>query len=223
MPKDEGLFKNPECFEALKKINQSPKDLNGQLLNQFRSLDQNQQGILRKDDFVNVLFEITKGTLQPSQVMSIVQQYTTSLDTAVNYLEFLQIIQKADIYGEGDYNQDGATPHLIDAMRGQIQDRISQLSIQDRDTIEKLRKYSRQANDEQGIDLSIIFNKLAQKGSDKISQDELLIAMSRVSDNIQMKDIKDLHRIIVGASPGQTAGIEDVKVSINEVVQMLTL
>lgn len=47
--------------------------------------------------------------------------------------------------------------------------------------------------------------------------------MSRVSDNIQMKDIKDLHRIIVGASPGQTAGIEDVKVSINEVVQMLTL
>ena len=44
--------------------------------------------------------------------------YTTSLDTAVNYLEFLQLVQKADFYGEGDYNQDGATPHLIDAMRG---------------------------------------------------------------------------------------------------------
>jgi hypothetical protein len=69
---------------------------------------------------VNVLFEITKGTLQPSQVMSIVQQYTTSLDTVVNYLEFLQVIQKADFYGEGDFGQDGATPHLIDAMRGQI-------------------------------------------------------------------------------------------------------
>jgi hypothetical protein len=40
------------------------------------------------------------------------------------------------------------------------------------------------ANEEQGLDLSIIFHKLAQKGSDKISQDELLIAMSRVSDNI---------------------------------------
>ena len=52
--------------------------------------------------------------------MSIVQQYTTSLDTVVNYLEFLQVIQKADFYGEGDFGQDGATPHLIDAMRGQI-------------------------------------------------------------------------------------------------------
>jgi hypothetical protein len=38
-----------------------------------------------------------------------------------------------------------------------------------------------------------------------------------------MKDVKDLHRIIVGASPGSIAGIEDVKVPINEVVQMLTL
>jgi len=42
--------------------------------------------------------------------------------------------------------------------------------------------------------------------------------MSRVSDNVQMRDIKDLHRIIVGAQPGSTAGIEDVKVPINEVV-----
>jgi hypothetical protein len=33
-----------------------------------------------------------------------------------------------------------------------------------------------------------------------------------------MRDIKDLHRIIVGAQPGSTAGIEDVKVPINEVV-----
>ena len=33
MPKDEGLFKNPDSFEALKKISQSPKDLNAQLLN----------------------------------------------------------------------------------------------------------------------------------------------------------------------------------------------
>jgi hypothetical protein len=47
--------------------------------------------------------------------------------------------------------------------------------------------------------------------------------MSRVSDSIQLKDIKELHRIIVGASPGSTAGIEDVKVPINEVVQMLTI
>ena len=97
------------------------------------------------------------------------------------------------------------------------------MSSYDREIIEKLRRCTNKAYREQGIDLSIVFSKIAAKGSDKISQDELLIAMSRVSDNIQMKEIKDLHRIVVGASPGSTAGIEDVKVPINEVVQLLTL
>lgn len=97
------------------------------------------------------------------------------------------------------------------------------MSKYDRDIIEKLRSIANQANREQGLDLGIVFQKMASKGSDKITQDELLIAMSRVSDHIVLKDIKDLHRIIVGAAPGSTAGIEDVKVPINEVVQMLTL
>ena len=51
----------------------------------------------------------------------------------------------------------------------------------------------------------------------------MLIAMSRVNDDIQLGDVKELHRIIVGAAPGSNIGIEDVKVPINEVVQMLTL
>lgn len=44
---------------------------------------------MRKDDFVNVLFELTKDTLSPAQVMSVVQSFTSALDTAVNYIEFL--------------------------------------------------------------------------------------------------------------------------------------
>jgi len=40
--------------------------------------------------------------------------------------------------------------------------------------------------------------------------------MSRVSDNIQLGDVKELHRIVVGAPTGN--GIEDVKVPINEIV-----
>ena len=59
---------------------------------------------------------------------------------------------------------------------------------------------------------------MASKGSDKVSQDEMLIAMSRVNDHIQLGDAKELHRIIVGAAPGSNAGLEDVKVPINEVV-----
>jgi hypothetical protein len=43
---------------------------------------------------VNALFHVTKDTLAPSGVLSIVQQYTTSLDTAVNYQDFLRVIEK---------------------------------------------------------------------------------------------------------------------------------
>ena len=82
-----------------------------------------------------------------------------------------------------DY-QDEAGPHLVNAMREQIHSRISQLSNYDREIIEKLRKIANQSNRENGLDLGIVFQKLARKGSDKITQDELLIAMSRVSDNI---------------------------------------
>ena len=71
--------------------------------------------------------------------------------------------------------------------------------------------------------LPSIFNKFAARGSDKLTQDELLIAMSRVSDDIHLGDIKDLYRILIGVAPGALAGFEDVKVPINEVVQMLTL
>ena len=59
------------------------------------------------------------------------------------------------------------------------------------------------------------------KGSNHISQDELLIAMSRVSDNIQLGDVKEFHRIILGARTSHE--IEDVKIPVNEVVALLTL
>lgn len=53
-----------------------------------------------------------------------------------------------------------------------------------------------------------------------MSQDELLIAMSRIFDQINLGDIKDLYRILIGAAPGTVGlvGFEDAKVPINEVV-----
>jgi len=48
----------------------------------------------------------------------------------------------------------------------------------------------------------------------------MLIAMSRVSDTIQLRDVKELHRILVGASSSNE--IEDVKVNVQDVVQLLT-
>lgn len=71
------------------------------------------------------------------------------------------------------------------------------------------------------MNLNNVFARFAQKGSSQISLDEMLIAMSRVNDNIQLGDIKELHRIIVGASSSHD--IEEVKVSISELVQILTI
>ena len=79
-------------------------------------MDNHGQGIIRKDDFVNSLFEISKDILSPAQVLSIVQQITTSLDDAVNYQEFLKLFDRARLMSE-DMSQDGTGPHLINAMR----------------------------------------------------------------------------------------------------------
>lgn len=146
--------------------------------------------------------------------MCIVQNFTTNLDTVVNYEEFLKLLEKVGY--QGDFSsQDDAGPHLINAMREQIHQRISNMPSQDRDCLERLRKAARSSNQN---DMANVFAKIAKKGSDKISQDELLIAMSRVSDLIQLGDIKELHRILVGAMPGSNVGIDDVKIPINEVV-----
>ena len=89
------------------------------------------------------------------------------------------------------------------------------MNQRDRDTTTKLRDIAQQAI-QRGIDLGSVFSKFAGQGSDKIGQDEMLIAMARVSDNIQLGDVKELHRIVIGAP--NLNGIEDEKISINEVV-----
>ena len=97
---------------------------------------------------------------------------------------------------------------------------MSQLSDQERQTVDKLRQIAYDLT-QQGLDLSSVFLKFAQKGSETISQDEMLIAMSRVSDGAQLRDVKELHRILVGS--GSTSGIEDIKVPVSDLIQILTL
>ena len=46
--------------------------------------------------------------------------------------------------------------------------------------------------------------------------------MSRVSDNINLREVKDLFRVLLGVGPG-AVGIENAQVPINEAIQMLTL
>jgi|APGre2960657423_1045063.scaffolds.fasta_scaffold560865_1 hypothetical protein len=46
--------------------------------------------------------------------------------------------------------------------------------------------------------------KFAERGTDRLSADELLIAMSRVSSDINLGEVRELHRIVLGYAPGTT-------------------
>jgi hypothetical protein len=83
------------------------------------------------------MFEVTKSILTPSQIMNVVSAYATSGESNVNYEEFLKILNRAgNMMGE---NQDEAGPHLINALRDQIHNRIAQMNQRDRDITTKLR------------------------------------------------------------------------------------
>lgn len=62
LPPGQPSFKNPDCLQAMLKLYSSPQ-IKSMIENQFRSMDQNQSGFLRKDDFVNLLFELTREIL----------------------------------------------------------------------------------------------------------------------------------------------------------------
>lgn len=94
------------------------------------------------------------------------------------------------------------------------------MSQWDKEIVERLRKVVG-VSQQKGVDVEGVFHRIAGKNSDKISQDELLIAMSRINDSVSMADIKELHRILVGVQPGCNAGIEDIKVPIALAIQML--
>ena len=66
-----------------------------------------------------------------------------------------------------------------------------------------------------GVDISQVFAKITSKGQDKISQDELLIGLSRVSNDINLRECKDLFRILMG--PGAMVH-ENAQVPINEAI-----
>ena len=58
--------------------------------------------------------------------MNLVSAFTNRLDDGVNYLDFLKTLDKTpSLMGVGDTgNQDDAGPHLVNAMREQIAQRI---------------------------------------------------------------------------------------------------
>ena len=56
--------------------------------------------------------------------MTVLSSYATPMESNINYEEFLKILNRAGNMMGGD-NQDEAGPHLINALRDQIHNRIA--------------------------------------------------------------------------------------------------
>jgi hypothetical protein len=83
--------------------------------------------MLRKEDFTNIMFEVTKSILTPSQIMNVVSAYASPSESSINYEDFMKIVSRAGSM-MGNENQDEAGPHLINALRDQIHNRIAQMN-----------------------------------------------------------------------------------------------
>jgi Ca2+-binding EF-hand superfamily protein len=68
----------------------------------FRMFDVNNTGIIKKNDFINVIFNNVK-TVQPSELMSFMNLFTTSFDDLVSYDDFLKILYKFGDMPVGSY------------------------------------------------------------------------------------------------------------------------
>lgn len=63
----------------------------------FRQCDANGSGVIKKSDFVNVVFEavrVSGGSIQPSEILNLMNLFTTAFDEVINYDEFLRLLQK---------------------------------------------------------------------------------------------------------------------------------
>jgi len=98
-------------------------------------LDQGNQGVVRKEDFVNSLFQISASTLSPAQIMSLVQIYTNNFDNYVNYDDFIRAIDRSHQFGQDE----AGPPNQGNFLRDQVQGKLQQLSQQDRETMDRIR------------------------------------------------------------------------------------
>lgn len=78
--------------------------------------------------------------------MNVIQAFASGSD--VNYEDFLKAVKNA-----GAVYQDDASPHIINAMREQVHQRINSMSAHERTTVDKLRRIAQNSSvsDIQGI------------------------------------------------------------------------
>ena len=77
--------------------------MKGDLDTKFRHHDPNNTGVIKKKDFINIIFENIR-SIQPSELISFLNLFTTSFDDVLNYDDFLKILYK---FGDMPFNSMG--------------------------------------------------------------------------------------------------------------------
>ena len=91
--REEVVLQNPEAAAVLRKIYEADHLRRADLDARFRAFDPNNTGIIKKHDFINVIFESVK-SVQPSELTHFMGLFTTSFDDVVNYDDFLKVLYK---------------------------------------------------------------------------------------------------------------------------------
>ena len=91
--KEEVILQNMESAAVLKKIYEMDHHMKIDLDAKFRAYDAHNTGIIKKNDFINVIFENVRG-IQASELMNFMNLFTTSFDDVINYDDFLKILYK---------------------------------------------------------------------------------------------------------------------------------
>lgn len=91
----------------MKKIYEMEHNMKLDLDTKFRAFDPNNTGIIKKNDFINVISENVK-SISGSELYQFMSLFTTSFDDVVSYPDFLNILYKFGDMPQPDrgYHQD---------------------------------------------------------------------------------------------------------------------
>ena len=78
---------------VLKKIYEIDHHMKLDLDGKFRQFDPNNTGIIKKNDFVNVIFENVRN-IQGAELLTFMSLFTASFDDVVTYDDFLKVLYK---------------------------------------------------------------------------------------------------------------------------------
>lgn len=86
------IFQNPEAAMVLHKIYEMDHNENLDLGGKFKDFDKNNNGIIKKTDFINVISDNIRSI--SGELHSFMTLFSTSFDDTINYLDFLNIVYK---------------------------------------------------------------------------------------------------------------------------------